>query len=991
MPSASPHREPGDPSPLLTEVWSAVADIDASAFGFSVDGAGDVNCDGFDDVIVGDPGVGDPVEYGRFYVYHGSADGLSLTPNHVRGTTVLYDDDYGYSVAGAGDVDGDGCDEVIVGAPERVTGFWRGFSGIYYGSSKGISSWRMSLKDTGAPRHGHSVAGAGDVDADGYDDVIIGAPFSGASYFDFWEGEAYLRYGGISGIDGTRVWVEHPRRLSQHMGQSVSAAGDVDGDGYADVIVGSGWAEWETDHRADLWMGPMSNGRLPDWSVVGDDLYGHSVSAAGDVNGDGFGDVIVGAPDEDGNGGWVYVYHGSTTGLAAVESWSVGEEQVGSSFGWWVSDVGDVNADGYDDVMVTAPGYDGDEVDEGKLYLYLGSATGLGTNAAWTWTTGAPSAGLGAASGAGDVNGDGLDDVVAGAADLEPVVGGPRGKAFVFHGGCFDAVDEDGDGAGAACDCDDADPTAYPGATEVCDGVDNTCSGTVPADELDLDGDGVLPCAGDCDDDDATAYPGAPEVCDGIDNACLGSVPADELDSDLDGVRPCGGDCDDQDERSFHGASELCDGVDNACAGSLDPSEQDVDRDGVMTCAGDCDDDSALVHPGAPELCDGVDNACAGAVPANEADADVDGVRICGGDCSDGDPTAYPGAPQLCDGIDNPCTGAVPADELDGDLDGVRVCAGDCADGDPTTWPGAPELCDRVVNTCTGALRADEIDGDGDGVTPCEGDCDDGDGLVYPGARELCDGKDNVCAGSTPADENDGDVDGVRVCAGDCDDSYAAIYPGAPELCDGRDNACDGTLDPDEADLDQDGLSACGGDCEDNNPFIRPGIPEQCNGVDDSCAGGIAEDEQDVDDDGVMGCAGDCDDGDPSVFPGAPDLCDGRDNRCTGTPSPQDADTDLDGVRVCAGDCDDGYAATYAGAPEVCDQRDNNCDGAVDEACVEPPIVDKPGGCSCSTSAPVGGMWLLALTPFVLRRRNLIPRQLALSSVHQVGSGAIRD
>ena len=376
-----------------------------------------------------------------------------------------------------------------------------------------------------------------------------------------------------------------------------------------------------------------------------------------------------------------------------------------------------------------------------------------------------------------------------------------------------DCRDADGDGWGdpdygtEGCadptpDCNDGDIYVYPGAEELCDGLDNDCDGTVPNDEVDGDGDGIAVCEGDCDDTDAHSFPGAPETCDGEDNDCDGVLAEDEADGDGDGHLGCADDCDDGDEAIHPGADEGCDGIDTDCDGSPGEAETDDDGDGASECDDDCDDTDATVYSGAAEICDGVDNDCDGSLAEDEVDADGDGWMVCAGDCDDDDAVTHPEAPEACDGIDNDCDGARPDDELDADGDGQMACCEDCDDGDATVFPGAEEACDGLDNDCDGAVPADEADDDGDGQMVCGGDCDDGNADVYIGALELCDGLDDDCNGQPAEDEDDDDGDGVMVCAGDCDDDDPDNYSTNVETCDGADNDCDGIAD--------DGLANCG-------------------------------------------------------------------------------------------------------------------------------------------------------------------------------------
>ncbi|MFH1467356.1 MAG: MopE-related protein [Pseudomonadota bacterium] len=496
-------------------------------------------------------------------------------------------------------------------------------------------------------------------------------------------------------------------------------------------------------------------------------------------------------------------------------------------------------------------------------------------------------------------------------------------------------VDADGDGYAADSDCDDADAHIHPGATEVCDGLDDDCDGVIDdgAGDLwyrDADGDGygdpedeVLACAQptgfivddtDCDDGDAEVHPGAAERCNDTDDDCDGEVdehPTTTWYADTDGD-------------GFGNAAYAL----NAC----DPSS------GWVADATDCDDLDEDIYPGAPERCNEVDDDCDGDIDEDlattwYADADGDGY---------GDPAT---TSSECD----PGSGWVEDDT-------------DCDDGDAATSPGADEHCDGLDNDCDGAVDDEDdavvdqatwyLDADGDGYgldsdtaaacvqpsgyTALGGDCDDTDTAFNPGASETdcADPNDYNCDGSVGY--TDGDGDGFAACE-ECDDTDAATFPGADERCDGADNDCDGDVDEDDA-VD---APTWYGDADGDGYGDAAGATVACAAPTGSVSDGT-----------------DCDDADAAVHPGAAEVCDTLDNDCDGDVDDADAgvtgqttwyaDVDGDGWGDGASatdacfqptghvtddtDCDDAASAVNPAATELCDGVDNDCDGATDEA-----------------------------------------------------------
>lgn len=495
-------------------------------------------------------------------------------------------------------------------------------------------------------------------------------------------------------------------------------------------------------------------------------------------------------------------------------------------------------------------------------------------------------------------------------------------------------------------DCDDTNANTKPGATELCNSLDDDCDGATDEgiattawyrdQDADTFGDPSLPmdkCSqpsgyvsnkSDCDDTNAAINPNATEVCDAKDNDCDGATDENVkqnfyVDADADKFG-----------KSGSAATQAC----------TAPS-------GYASNNTDCDDTNATVFPGAPEQCNSKDDNCNGIIDDGVVystwyiDSDADGYgstasskvacvqpagyALSNTDCNDADKNVNPGATEVCNSKDDDCDAQID--------EGVKTTY--YADADKDGF-GSTTTSQQACSAPSGYVTSNT-------------DCNDADNTVYPGAIEQCDGKDNNC--DTQVDEGakqtyykDGDGDGygtsattVQACSApsgyvtdgtDCNDADAQVNPGKTEVCDSKDNDCDAQIDENVkttyyADADADGYGS---------PFVTT---QAC-----TLPSGFSTNNTD------------CNDSAASINPGATEICDSIDNNCNGSTDEGvkgtyyvDADSDTYGdtsvsVTACSrptgyvsvsGDCNDSDAAVNPAATEVCDGKDNNCNSQTDE------------------------------------------------------------
>lgn len=509
-------------------VLNGIDEIDYA--GRSVSGVRDVNGDGVDDVMIsssaadphGEVGAGESyVVFGRTAGFEAMLPLASLLPaqggDGSTGFVIHGADAYdlsGWSASGAGDVNGDGLDDMIIGAPwvDRGGRTHVGECYVVFGRTAGFPATfelrKLRARAGGdgsegfilqgiaqSDNAGQVVSGAGDVNGDGIDDLLITAYLAGRSQ----QGQAYVVFGRTSGFpaefplrallpmaggDGNAGFVIQGIQPAGNMGRAVSGAGDVNGDGIDDVLIG---AHNTQDNAGESYVVfgrttgfpaflplrtllPSQGGDGSEGFILrGADSFefsGYSVSEAGDVNGDGVDDLVIGAKGDLGGAGAGYLVFGRTTGFPPVfelqnlQPAFGGDGSEGVVFagrhnddraGVSVSGAGDTNGDGIDDLMISANGADPGARDRaGESYVVFGRRSGfpalfelqsLSPQSGGDGSEGFIVAGARAHDGsgasvsdAGDVNADGVGDVLIGATGVDPRGRTSAGASYVVFG-----------------------------------------------------------------------------------------------------------------------------------------------------------------------------------------------------------------------------------------------------------------------------------------------------------------------------------------------------------------------------------------------------------------------------------------------------------------------------------------------------------------------------------------------------------------------------
>jgi MYXO-CTERM domain-containing protein len=876
--------------------WSTYPDPDkgASFFGTMVRGLGDVNGDGFTDVLVGQPRYfndgpngEDNSREGRIILYYGTSTGLSQTAAWSYESDVAFGQ-LGYLIAVLGDVDGDGFADVAVSSLKAVQGnanagtvyIFRGQVGVGLQSPTEIQSPSPATNEL----FGFRVR-VGDYNCDGFRDIAVGSAFTNAS-----SGRVWVYYG----LNGT--YLTPPQILNGPTGSNFGGAltsgpirGTVVGvNACDDLLVGApSFDQPGFNNQGAVYL---HDGGLTGLSAAPTQSFFGSMASAtlgvatvrlGDIDNDGNLDFGFGAPGQNSNQGAVLVVKGTGTGLELVPI--VVDGLPGSRFGTEIAG-GNINGDGFADLIVSARTFSNPETNEGAVIVHQYNGTSFDRVQILEGNQSNGGYGFSIHSGF-DLNGDSIDDLLIGARDYPSPNDPTRGGAAFAHYGVADCFID-----GAFVAAGDVSPT---NVCEVCDpSVSQTAYSPLSCDDGDQcttdSCDTTLGCINAVADNtpcDDGLFCTENEVCTA--GACGGGTPLDCSGSPGECFEPgvCNEAADQCDLPTPSPAGDACGGAVCQTAGTCD---------GAGTCQG-----------AAPVDCSNLDTACT-VGQCNATTGACEAVNVTNGtSCDDGDA----------------CT--------NNDVCGGGVCGGSavaCDDGNPCTV----ESCDPVLG-CVSVPAADGLA------------CDDGNACT---SADSC--MAGVCGGSavTCDDGNECTVDSCDAVLG-CQAAPAS----AGTTCDDGlfctvNNACDGAGACVGAPRDCSNAAATcfeGVACDEAADLCVPANPS-ASGT--ACGGDVCVDAGTCDGNGV--CSGesnvDCSNLDTDCEIG---VCDGTSGACVAQPRPDG--TVCDDADACTENniCESGVCG---GDAVVCEDDDNECTAPSCDPAQGCVFEDLPFGSTCSES-----------------------------------------